>query len=41
MASTVEAAGRLPEPLGLAERAKRAFFRSFFRLLLGFIALAE
>src|SRR5439155_399640 len=41
MTSTVEAAGRLPEPLGLAERAKRAFFRSFFRLLLGFIALAE
>ena len=26
---------------GVAETAKRAFFRSFFRLLLAFIALAE
>jgi uncharacterized protein len=41
MASTEETAGALAPPLGLAERAKRAFFRSFFRLLLGFIALAE
>src|SRR5438094_4738269 len=40
MASTEEAAGTHAEPLGLAERAKRAFFRSFFRLLLGFIPLA-
>ena len=41
MASIGEAAGTLAEPHGLAERAKRAFFRSFFRLLLGFIAVAE
>jgi predicted MPP superfamily phosphohydrolase len=41
MASREETAGALPQPLGLAERAKRAFFRSFFRLLIAFIALAE
>src|SRR5690242_20391157 len=28
-------------PSGVAERAKRAFFRSFFRLLVGFISVAE
>ena len=41
MASTEEFAGRLAPRLTLAERAKRAFFRSFFRLLLGFVALTE
>jgi predicted MPP superfamily phosphohydrolase len=39
--SSTEAATALLERLGLVEQAKRAFFRSFFRLLLGFIALAE
>ncbi len=41
MASTEETAGALAPPLGLAERAKRAFFGSFFRLLVAFIAFAE
>jgi len=41
MASVEETAGALAPPLGLAERAKRVFFRSFFRLLVAFIALAE
>lgn len=34
-------AGTHPARTDLRERAKRAFFRSFFRLLLGFVALAE
>src|SRR5262245_52395508 len=37
--SSVEHA--IPAPSHLGEALKRAFFRSFFRLLLGFIALAE
>src|SRR5690242_10723047 len=37
--SSVEHA--IPAPPHLGEVLKRAFFRSFFRLLLGFIALAE
>ena len=41
MAWTEEAAEPLARPLALGERAKRVFFRSFFRLLLGFVALAE
>lgn len=40
MIDVAGAAVPLPRP-GLVERAKRAFFRSFFRLLVAFVALAE